>query len=96
MDSANIEKSKKEANDIWENQLKNEFTDYIKNCLMTTLKSLNAELNNFDNTMKSHIQTLDKNIEKKFDEQLSQIKEQINNNENNNNHNPVFIQSNAP
>ena len=94
MDSANIEKSKKEANDIWENQLKNEFTKYIQDQLMITLDSLNKELNTLDNQMKSHIQTLDKDFQKKFDEQLSQIKEQINNNENNNNQNPLFIQLN--
>ena len=73
------EANKKEANDIWENQLKSEFIKHINNCLIDTLKNLNTELTNFDNSMKNHIQTLDKNFEKKFEQQISQIKEQINN-----------------
>ena len=76
------EKAIKEANELWENQLKNDFSNHINKCLMETLNSLNKELNNFDESMKNHIQTLDKDFEKKFEAQISQIKEQCNNNHN--------------
>ena len=70
----------KEANELWEKQLKDDFSNHIKKCLMETLDSLNKELSDFDESMKNHIQTLDKNFEKKFEAQISQIKEQCNNN----------------
>ena len=72
----------KEANEMWENKLKQDFSNHISKCLMETLNSLTKELNNFDESMKKHIQVLDKNFEEKFEAHMSQIKEQCNNNQN--------------
>ena len=91
-------KAEKEAEKIWKEKLEKDFQKYIGNCLMETLKGLQAELNKFDESMKSHIQTLDSQFEKKFNEKASLIKGQINEVENQNNDeylanksNPFFI-----
>jgi len=78
MDEQSKENAIKEANELWDKQLKQDFSNHINKCLMETLQSLNKELNNFDESMKNHIQTLDKNFESKFEAQMSQIKEQCN------------------
>ena len=78
MDEQSKENAIKEANELWDKQLKQDFSNHINKCLMETLQSLNKELNNFDESMKNHIQTLDKNFESKFEAQMSQIKDQCN------------------
>ena len=78
MDEQSKENAIKEANELWDKQLKQDFSNHINKCLMETLQSLNKELNNFDESMKNHIQTLDNNFESKFEAQMSQIKEQCN------------------
>ena len=76
-----LEKAKKEANEIWEKELKKDITDHIQNCLMQTLKELDTELKKYDNQLKTHIQSLDREFREKFENHISQMKNLSNNND---------------
>ena len=95
------EQAKKEVEQIWENKLKKSFTSQINECLGETLQNLKNELNNFDNSINSHIQELDKKFEEKwkptfqnFQNEMSKLS--VINNKNNeiHNNNPYIIQFN--
>ena len=81
------EKARKEAEEIWENELKKSFSSQINKSLMETLNVLKTELNKFDSSINKHIEDLDKQFDekwtKKFNDQMSQL-EQLKNNPNNN------------
>ena len=94
------EQAKKDAMEIWENKLKSDFEDHINNCLMDTLKELKVELNNFEQSMKSHLSELDQKFQKKYNDQKSLLQQnnnsmnmnpfnQFNNNINNYNENII-------
>ena len=95
------EQAKKDVEQIWENKLKKSFTSQINECLAETLQNLKNELNNFDNSINSHIQELDKKFEEKwkptflnFQNEMSKLS--VINNKNNeiHNNNPYIIQFN--
>lgn len=87
------EQAKKEAEEIWEKELKEQFSRQINQCLMETLKTLQGELKQFDSSINSHIEQLDEQFEKKWNDkfqnemsQIEKMKSQIeiqNNNEQN-------------
>ena len=74
--------AEREAKEIWEKKLKNDFDEHINKCLMETLKELKNHLNIFDETMKTHMNELDQKFKKKFEEQMSSLKQQSNINQN--------------
>jgi hypothetical protein len=95
MEKEKREEVKKEAEEIWENNLKKIFDQNLKNYLIKSLTNLQTQLKNFDDSMMNHIQTLDNNFKLKFDNQITQLKQEgfinknfninnINNNINNN------------
>lgn len=77
MEDQIVEKAKKEADEMWEKELKPDFSKYINTCLVESLKELKDELQKFDNSMKSHIQSLDQQFENKFMEQIEKVKKQL-------------------
>ena len=79
-----IESAKKEANDLWEKELKEDFNTHIQNCVVEALKELKGELNKFEKSMEAHMNSLDEKFEKKFKENVSLIKEQLKNNDKSN------------
>ena len=74
--------AEREAKEIWEKKLKNDFDEHINKCLMETLRELKNHLNIFDETMKTHMNELDQKFKKKFEEQMSSLKQQSNINQN--------------
>ena len=74
--------AEREAKEIWEKKLKNDFDEHINKCLMETLRELKNHLNIFDETMKTHMNELDQKFKKKFEEQISSLKQQSNINQN--------------
>jgi hypothetical protein len=95
------EQAKKDVEQIWENKLKKSFTSQINECLAETLQNLKNELNNFDNSINSHIQELDKKFEEKwnptfqnFQNEMSKLSEINNKNNEIHNNNPYIIQFN--
>jgi rubrerythrin len=74
--------AEREAKEIWEKKLKNDFDEHINKCLMETLRELKNHLNSFDETMKTHMNELDQKFKKKFEEQMSSLKQQSNINQN--------------
>ena len=74
--------AEREAKEIWEKKLKNDFDEHINKCLMETLRELKNHLNSFDETMKTHMNELDQKFKKKFEEQISSLKQQSNINQN--------------
>ena len=59
------EKARKEAEEIWENELKKSFSSQINKSLMETLNVLKTELNKFDSSINKHIEDLDKQFDEK-------------------------------
>ena len=105
MEKEKREEVKKEAEEIWENNLKKIFDQNLKNYLIKSLTNLQTQLKNFDDSMMNHIQTLNKNFNQKFDNQISQLKQEgfinknvninnINNNKNNSNMNNNNLNNN--
>ena len=95
MEDPIIDNAKKEADELWKEKLEPDFNEHINKCLNETLKSLQGELQKFDEEMKKHIKSLDDNFSKNFLKQASQIKEQISVMENKSNiiqiKNPLYI-----
>ena len=97
------EQIKKDVEQIWETKFKVSFSNQINICLMETLKNLENERINFDSTINSQIQELDKKFEEKwnptfqnFQNEMSKLSV-INNKNNkiqNNDDNPYVIKNN--
>ena len=60
----------KEVEEDWENNLKNSFKDQLNNCLINELKSLKIQMNDFETSVKNHINSLEKDFENKFNFEL--------------------------
>ena len=66
----------KEVEEDWENNLKNSFKDQLNNCLINELKSLKIQMNDFETSVKNHINSLEKDFENKFNTQITQLQQQ--------------------
>ena len=77
---------REEVDKIWEEKLKDSFKQQINKTFIETLNGLKKDLDNFNNSINSQIENLDKKFynkwPKKFNEmsQLGELKNQINNN----------------
>ena len=83
MDNNLKQEAIKEAEDYWEKNLKENFKTNLNTCLAEALKNIKNELKNFDESMKSYIQSLQINFEENFNFQCSQLQKQIGNDDNN-------------
>ena len=94
------EEARKTVDEIWETRLKKSFSNKIQECLVDTLKNLDKELTNFDNSMNKQIQELDKKFQEKwnlkFQDELSKLSiiKNKNNEINKINNNPYEIKNN--
>ena len=77
------EEARKTVDEIWETRLKKSFSNKINECLLDTLKNIDKELKNFDKSINSQMQELDKKFTEKwnlkFKDELSKLS-MINNN----------------
>ena len=85
------EEAKKEAEEYWEKELKDNFNEEISKFYLDILIDLKNEMKNFDESLEKHIQFLDTEFSKKFDNQVSELEQNtgviINNKINNQNNN---------
>ena len=66
--------ARNEAKEIWEKELKNNFSVHMNNCLINALNNLQTQLKDFGGSMKTHIQS----INQKYEQQLKEKNEEIN------------------
>ena len=91
MEDPILKEAQKEAEQIWKDKLEKDFNVHIQKCLTETLKSLQVELNKFDESMKNHIKSLDKDFTTKFNQQKSQIEKQLSEAQDINYKNPFYF-----
>ena len=87
------EEAKKEAEEYWEKELKDNFNEEISKFYLDILIDLKNEMKNFDESLEKHIQFLDTEFSKKFDNQVSELEQNtgvIINNKINNQNNTSF------
>ena len=72
----------KEVEEDWENNLKNSFKDQLNKCLINELTNLKIQMNDFETSVKNHINSLEKDFENKFNNQITQLQQQENDNKN--------------
>ena len=81
--------AREEVDKIWEEKLKDSFKQQINKTFIETLNGLKKELDNFNSSINSQIENLDKQFDKKWNQkikdEISQLKELTNQNNNNNN-----------
>ena len=63
----------KEVEEDWENNLKNSFKDQLNKCLINELTNLKIQMNDFETSVKNHINSLEKDFENKFYNQIKNI-----------------------
>ena len=68
----------KEAEEHWENGLKQKFKEQLTNCMIEPLSELNNQIKNFEKSMTNHILSLNEKFEKKYNKQMIQIQQQSN------------------
>ena len=95
----NKELLKEHIDNLWENELKKEFSDYINSCLEETKKEIKNHLDKYDNQINNYIQELGQNYKaklKKFEEIKNKKpnKNKIQNDENNFNDNKILKENN--
>jgi hypothetical protein len=61
------EDMKKEAEKIWEEELKNSFEEKLKQCAGETMNKLKEEMDKFDKQLNQYLQELNKNFENKLE-----------------------------
>ena len=82
----------KEVEEDWENNLKNSFKDQLNKCLINGLTNLKIQMNDFETSVKNHINSLEKDFENKFNTQITQLQlQQGNDNKNLVNNNNINI-----
>ena len=68
----------KEAEEHWENGLKQKFKEQLTNCMIEPLSELNNQIKNFEKSMTNHILSLNEKFEKNYNKQMIQIQQQSN------------------
>ena len=85
------EEARKYADKLWEQKLKKEFEDKINKSFIEILKELKIGINDYNSSIKSGIDILDKQFndkwDKKFEDERSQLESLKNQNNSNNDNN---------
>ena len=80
------DKAIKEIDEMWDREIKKQFSNQINECFKETLEVLVKELDSIDSSMNKHIQELDQQYEKKwkkkYNDQISQMQQMIEKKEN--------------
>ena len=58
----------KEVEEMWNKELKGNYDNFIDSCLMSTLKDIKIQLNNYENSIKSYMNNLENQFDKKFNQ----------------------------